>query len=299
MPNAFVEQNAEYTAKRPILRYHGGKWRLAPWIGAHFPKHRIYVEPFCGAASVLLNKEHSWSEYLNELDDELTNFFRVLQDDQAAVALVRRLALTPFSRAEYDLAHEAADDPAERARRLCILSFMRHSQTSTHARPSGFRFRTHRSHTDTGRHWRLYPDYLSTAVERLRGVIIEHRPALEIIPLTDAPDTLFYVDPPYPASTRICYGTYRHELTDDEHAALAECLMRVNGFVVVSGYRYDLYDGLYEDWRRVERTTTSNGGLRTECLWISPSADAIKHYESQTGGQAMLPLQFVGERASM
>lgn len=33
---------------RPVLRYHGGKWRIAPWIIAQFPAHRVYVEPFGG-----------------------------------------------------------------------------------------------------------------------------------------------------------------------------------------------------------------------------------------------------------
>jgi site-specific DNA-adenine methylase len=36
---------------RPALRWHGGKWRVAPWIISHFPPHRIYIEPFGVGAS--------------------------------------------------------------------------------------------------------------------------------------------------------------------------------------------------------------------------------------------------------
>jgi len=62
---------------RSLLRYFGGKWAIAPWVLSHLPPHRIYVEPFGGAASILLRKPRSRIEVYNDLDEEIVGIFRI------------------------------------------------------------------------------------------------------------------------------------------------------------------------------------------------------------------------------
>ena len=70
------------------LRYHGGKYRLAPWIIDFFPAHECYVEPFGGAAGVLLQKPRSYAEVYNDLDGQVVNFFRVIRDPETRQQLI-------------------------------------------------------------------------------------------------------------------------------------------------------------------------------------------------------------------
>lgn len=112
------------TPTRPVIRYHGGKWRLAPWIVSLLPPHRICVEPFCGAASVLMRKKRSWAEIVGDLDDRVVNPLRVLRDKSMADELARLLALTPFSETEFRCSKESSDDMVEEARRTLVRAFI-------------------------------------------------------------------------------------------------------------------------------------------------------------------------------
>jgi DNA adenine methylase len=167
---------------RPVLRYHGGKWMLADWIISHFPKHRIYVEPYGGAGSVLLQKSRCYAEVYNDLDAEIVNVFRVMRDSEQANLLRSQLELTPFSRIEYRLSFQVCDDPIEQARRSIMRSMMGFgSNALCREVKSGFRANSNRRGTTPARDWVNYPSLVDSFVERLRGVVIENKRAAEII----------------------------------------------------------------------------------------------------------------------
>ncbi len=273
---------------RPVLRWHGGKWLLAPWIISHFGPHRCYVEPYGGAMSVLLQKPRVYSEIYNDLDDVLIELFRVLRDKEMARELVRQLELTPFSRAEFEMAYEPAADPLERARKTIVRSFMGFGSDSTagHYR-TGFRCNTTRQGTTPARDWASYPDALRVIVDRLQGVTIEKKPALETMARFDGAETLHYVDPPYLPETRSqgnrrrcgpgteAFEVYSHELSRDDHVQLLAFLRGLEGMVVLSGYPAALYDETLHDWHRIDRKAYADGGAeRREVIWLNPAAAA-------------------------
>lgn len=286
---------------RPVLRYHGGKFRLAARIVDLFPKHRMYVEPFAGAASVLMHKPKVWAEIYNDLDCEVVNVFRVLQNPRKAKQLERLLRVTPFSRAEFELSYRKARCDIEQARRTLIRSFMGFGSDSvTRMKASdagfnsrvtgpgpvmrtGFRGYSMRSHSTAAVDWSHYSDAIRCFTERLQGVLIENRDAFRLIEKMDRQDALFYVDPPYPFEVlqtknkraRARLRRYRHVLSDVEHVKLAELLHRCCGMVLVSGYAGPLYSKLYADWERTEWNGNEfchGAANRTECVWLNAAA---------------------------
>lgn len=264
--------------RRPILRWHGGKWKLADWIIANLPRHRVYVEPFGGAASVLLRKPRSYAEVYNDLDGEVVNLFRVARD--RGDELRRALELTPFARDEFSESYHETTDPLEQARHTVARAFMGFA-SNAHNKATGFRANCNRSGTTPAQDWRNYPGAFGDVIERLRGVVIENRDAAAVMAAHDGDETVHYVDPPYVAATRDKGGDYRHEMTDADHEALAETLHKLRGPVVLSGYRSALYAALYEDWRSVEHHAHADGARdRVECLWLSPRCPAQGLFET-------------------
>lgn len=269
--------------KHPAIRYHGGKFRLAPWIISHFPEHRCFVEPFGGAASVLLRKVPSEAEVYNDLDGDVVNLFRVLRDPVASRSLIDACALTPYSRTEFQCSYEPTDDRIEQARRLIVRATMGFGSAGATKGSTGFRLDTKRNSSTAQRVWARQPDNLAAVASRFAGVLVENRPAIQCMQDHDTPTTLHFVDPPYVHDTRTGStktSAYRFEMTNAEHLELLEALKDLQGMVILCGYESDLYNDALVGWQRVTRTTAANGHSgsvqRTECLWINPAVQQKK-----------------------
>lgn len=274
----------------PVLRYHGGKFRLASWVMSFFPEHTCYVEPFGGAAGVLLQKERAYAEVYNDIDRSVANFFKVLRDPESRSALIEKLILTEYSRDQFNEAWEPTTDSIEEARRMAIRAQMGFGSAGATKGHTGFRIDTKREYGTAQQLWAEYPAAIAAAGKRMTGVLVENRPAISIMRQHDAPTTLHFVDPPYVLSTRVLQGSgrgyYRHEMTDADHVDLLNCLLQLDGFVVVSGYPTEMYNKALSGWHRHQTSARISAGrgtaIRTEVAWINPScAAALTKKESQ------------------
>lgn len=263
--------------------YHGGKGRLAPWIASLMPDHRVYVEPYAGSAAVLFAKAPTPIEILNDLDGNVVNFFRVLREQQED--LVRALTYSPYSRQEYAAADldEVGLDEVERARRFVIRCSQGRNGAGSGSKV-GWSNAIRRNQSRPGTFANAV-DRLPLVADRLRRVAVEHRDAVECVSAYDSPETLLYVDPPYLASTRVSNLDYRLDVADEtEHRRLAACLRAFGGCVLLSGYPSPLYDELYGDWHRVERSISRPSANRrgeasataVEVVWMNTGSNSEK-----------------------
>jgi len=194
MPVLKIRTDNATPPTRALLRYFGGKWAIAPWVLSHLPDHRVYVEPFGGAASILLRKPRSRIEVYNDLDEDIVGIFRIVQDPTMCQTLMRRLRRTPYSRREFEMAFQASADPIIRAQRAIVRAYQSfHHEALFNPKKTTFADAKHRSGSHSkAREWANYPRSLISVSRRLQGVILECRPALDVIRVQDAPDTLFF-----------------------------------------------------------------------------------------------------------
>lgn len=280
--------------KRSPICWFGGKGGMTAKLIDLLPSHHIYVEAFGGGGNLLFAKDPAPVEVYNDLNSGLVNFFNVLRDEHRVQRLVYLLTMTPNSREFYYQCKETwqdHEDPVEKAYRWFVVARLSfggmfgaswgHTKT-TSTRGMGSRNSA----------WISAQQLIGECHSRFMRVQVEQQDFRILIPRYDTPQTLFYLDPPYVPATRK-EGKYEHEMTEEDHAVLVEIMLGLEGMVMLSGYRHDVYKPLEKaGWKRKDfpvfcrvygRTAaakrTHGEALgdklkRVECVWLSPNAQA-------------------------
>lgn len=275
----------------PLVQWYGGKARLAPIIAEKMPAHRVYVEPFGGAAGVLLAKQPSEIEVYNDLNQGIVNLFRVVRNPEQCQKLIDLLELTPYARDEWrdcNKTWETETDPIEKARKFYVVL-----NQGFVGQPSGGSWSFGGSKKpNNNKAVTFYNGLLEIAPvhKRFQNVLVENAPALNIMRQWDSTETMIYVDPPYLPGTRNSKNNYSHELTTNDHIELLDWLLQAKSMIILSGYPSALYSEKLEanGWVREDFKCIASSSLqsvgnglkgkpakqaeRTECLWFNPAA---------------------------
>ena len=294
----------------------GGKSRLAKTIISLLPPHNTYVEAFCGAANILLAKEPAKVEVMNDASGLIVNFFQVLQNPDQRSSLMDRLQWTPYARMEYSHALEHLDDPDPVMKAWAF--FTAQCQSISGGGSFGNRSASNWGYartSDQAGAFRGHIEKLPAIAQRLLEVHIEHGDGVEVIRRWDAPDTLFYIDPPYADATRTNKSgraAYHCEIDDDGQQTLVDALLRLQGGAILSGYSTTLYQPLEDaGWERREFAMDLSAAARVrtfdpmsaagkekrkriECLWLSPDVAAAAARSQQCGLFEALSGEMVG-----
>ena len=272
------------------LKWHGGKHYLAKKIVALMPPTTQYVEPYAGGLSVLLERPEPYgAEIVNDKSRHLTNFWRVLQHEYMFEKFMRIMNNTPFSEDEFrcansivnDIGWDGLEEGNSEGMLMRACSFFINCRQSLAGRMKSFatltKNRVRRGMNEQASAWLTAIEGLQEVHERLRGVVILNRDALDVIWQQDTDNTVFYLDPPYMAETRKSRSVYEHEMSRPDHDALIATLSNIKGKFLLSGYHSDLYDKAAAeccwDCHEFELPNNAAGGeekrVMTECVWTN------------------------------
>lgn len=257
----------------PCIQWPGSKVRMASTIVGLLGDHDVYAEPYFGSGAVLLAKPRVGGEIINDINDDVVNFYSILRD--APEELIAACGLTPcaeieMARAEYD----PELPPLERARRFYVRS------CQGYGGPNGGWVPTAAASNNLGLKWVRRIGRMAPVAERLQGVQITHRDALDVLRrVVDIPTASTYLDPPYLPDTLTHARHYESDegLSPDHHTEMLKLARDARGTVVISGYAHPMYEEALTGWDRHEvhqdhtGSPTANGtrARRVEVLWVN------------------------------
>jgi len=271
--------------ERPPFSYYGGKQRIASKIVPYIPRHTVYVEPFSGAGTIMFKKQtplitntHHYREVLNDTNNYVVNFFKVLQDKDKANELISKLKLTPksrtiFNKIENKIKSNNFDNDIDKA--YCFYYKIMLSFSNIFNGAYGYNLKAR----NIGVTYYKKVNNLENYIERMRYVEIENLDALTILDKYDSANTFFYIDPPYPNTEQGHYKGYSIE----DYTKLINKLKTIKGSFILSCYRQGIEP---TEWKSIDIESVSSvsntkihkekaDNKRTETIWIVDNGGGI------------------------
>jgi DNA adenine methylase len=262
--------------------WYGGKGMMIAKLKPLIPPHRTYVEPFCGAASMLFAKEPAAVETINDLHSGVAGFFRVLRDQPDE--FMRLARLSEYGRELYNECRATWQDETDPVRRAWKWWYVAATSFSGRWGSSLSTVVTHSCRGMASTCSKLQSrveDVLPVCIERLRHVQIENMDALTVIDRYCSDDGFCYCDPPYVGESRAASGydnqdSAGHDMrATDLHASLVSALLAAPGAVLLSGYAHEVYDPLIlAGWERIDWQTSCHAAGRTRATSIQGAGSA-------------------------
>ncbi len=282
-----LDRHTVKKSKDNIIRapfgYPGGKSRSVYKIIDKLPYRNTYIEVFGGSGAVLLGRHKSDLEVFNDRYAGVVAFYRCMRNPEKLDAMIKWIDTTVHSREDFVWCKDTWENCHDDVERACRWFYM--VKYSFASKGTNFGRSTSGRGNLAGKVRNALPLFPGIH-ERLKNVQIENQDWYDCISDYDSNDAVFYLDPPYIDAYR---GTYKHEMSQDQHRSLLELVFSCKGFFAISGYSNPLYEN--QDWdhrhewdvyvsikseaytdtnfkSQLESADKNNRGKAKEILWV-------------------------------
>jgi DNA adenine methylase len=258
---------------RPVVKTHGGKKYLSPWLIDLFPQeeYSLYVEAFAGGGSVLLNKQPTEREVLNDIDSDLIAIWMVLKERSSA--FIEELRTWSYTEESFQKAKDMT--PSNQMEKAVKEYVLRRMSRGGMKKAFAWSKRLRGGKPGDVNAWETMLDLLPTIHQRLQNVEIRNESWEKVFEDYSSSEAFFYLDPPYVKSTRHKSATnvYDHEMTDKQHEKLLDACLNSSAKIMISGYQSPLYTSKLKKWQFNYKTIanhssqTDRKAVKLECVW--------------------------------
>lgn len=217
---------------KPLVRVSESKNTLASWIIEKFPndyQNLVYVEPFLGDGSVLLNKLPSAEEIVNDADGSLIKIWQAIRDEPKLFnSKLKKIDCKEQSFKKYQ--NKKEKDYVS----LAATEFALRQMSKSGLKKSYFFKKKPREHC-----WKSFLEASDQIRERIKNIFILNKDPVSIIKAFGGRNSFIYCDIP-PVK----------DGEENKHIELSESLIGSRGKVLIISHNSAMYKRLYSAWNR-------------------------------------------------